>query len=137
MEVISQIINPSDDKVKHANYIYTVISKLNSEYSPDGFLVSRFKLKNNNHYNIFVVSNSKPTSINTIVNLTNNKFELIDDEMFEEFFLNGMDCYLRFDSEAYFRIVCEENPEEVKFIFTDYSEAFEYLQLIEENSTGN
>lgn len=133
METISQIIKGG---VKHANFIYTVISTTKAEYSPDGFLIGTFKLKNNKHYDVFVTSNFRPTSINSIVNLTSNRFELMEEDLLEEIFTNNMDQYLKFDSEAYYHIVCKENPDEIKFIFTDYDEVVEYLELIEKKSSN-
>lgn len=131
MRTISQLKEIKNKPMTHANHVYTLADKLKVKYTSDGFLVGSFKLKNNKNYNIHVISNKRPTNINLVRNLTKTNFEPIDEFMLDEFFINGMNDYLRFDSEAYFRIVCEEESEEVKFIFTDYNEAVEYLGLIE------
>lgn len=131
MRTVSQLKEIKNKPMTHANHVYTLVDKLKVEYTSDGFLVSSFKLKNNKNYNIYVISNKRPTNINLIRDIIKSNFEPMDEFTLDEFFHNGMNDCLRFDSEAYFRIVCKEELEQVKFIFTDYLEAVEYLGLIE------
>ncbi|MEY4571011.1 MAG: hypothetical protein RLZ10_204 [Bacteroidota bacterium] len=131
MKNISQILDTRNKESIHANYVYTIINKFDSKFTKNGFLISEFLLKDGRHYSVYLMSNLSPTKISSIVNLTSSEFNSMDEDLLEEFHLNGMDNYLKFDSEAYFHIICEEEPEEVKFIFTDYLEAVEYLELLE------
>ena len=117
-------------KLAHANYIYlenfnenVVLPK--NEY---GFIVSRIK-KGDKNYIINIQCNGK-LNLESTRNIIEKKNH-VDLYEIQEYFLNGMSRYLEFNTEAYFRIINEENPEEIKMIFTDYLECLEYLESVE------
>jgi hypothetical protein len=130
MEILEENIKIENKKLAHANFIYlenfnenVVLPK--NEY---GFIVSRIK-KGDKNYIINIQCNGK-LSLESTRNIIEKKNH-VDLYEIQEYFLNGMSRYLEFNTEAYFRIINEENPEEIKMIFTDYLECLEYLELVE------
>lgn len=133
---LSQLKDMEEKNMVKANHVYTFIEKIDAQYSSDGFHVASFKLADNRKYDIYVISNVRPTKVNMIGNWIKNGPNPpvpMDEYDLNEYFFNDLDWQLKFDSEAYFRIVNQKNPDEVKFIFTDYNEAVEYLELIEKS----
>jgi hypothetical protein len=55
----------------------------------------------------------------------------MDEHLLEEYFINGMDKYLTFHSEAYFRVINENDPTETKYVFNNYYDALGYLESID------
>ena len=130
MEILEENIKIENKKLAHANYIYlenfnenVVLPK--NEY---GFIVSRIK-KGDKNYIINIQCNGK-LNLESTRNIIEKKNH-VDLYEIQEYFLNGMSRYLEFNTEAYFRIINEENPEEIKMIFTDYLECLEYLESVE------
>ena len=132
MEILEENIKIENKKLAHANFIYlenfnegVALPKNENEY---GFIVSRIK-KGDKNYIINIQCNEK-LSLESTRNIIEKKNH-VDLYKIQEYFLNGMSRYLEFNTEAYFRIINEENPEEIKMIFTDYLECLEYLELVE------
>ena len=63
--------------------------------------------------------------------ISQNDKEVVSKHLLDEYFINGMEKFLKFNSEAYFRIIDNEKNEEVKMIFTDYYEVIDYLESID------
>jgi hypothetical protein len=130
MEILEENIKIENKKLAHANFIYlenfnegVVLPK--NEY---GFIVSRIK-KGDKNYIINIQCNGK-LNLESTRNIIEKKNH-VDLYEIQEYFLNGMSRYLEFNTEAYFRIINKENPEEIKMIFTDYLECLEYLESVE------
>lgn len=130
MEILEENIIIENKKLAHANYIYlesfsdNVILPKN-EY---GFIVSRIKKGNKNY--IINIQCSGKLNLESTINIIEKRSH-VDLYQLKEYFLNGMSKYLEFNTEAYFRIINEENPGEIKMIFTDYLECLEYLESVE------
>jgi hypothetical protein len=130
MEILEENIKIENKKLAHANFIYLEnfnkgVALPKNEY---GFIVSRIK-KGDKNYIINIQCNEE-LSLESTRNIIEKKNH-VDLYEIQEYFLNGMSRYLEFNTEAYFRIINEENPEEIKMIFTDYLECLEYLELVE------
>jgi hypothetical protein len=132
MEILEENIKIENKKLAHANFIYlenfnegVALPKNENEY---GFIISRIK-KGDKNYIINIQCNEK-LSLESTRNIIEKKNH-VDLYEIQEYFLNGMSRYLKFNTEAYFRIINEENPEEIKMIFTDYLECLEYLESVE------
>jgi len=131
MEILEENIKIENKKLAHANFIYLEnfkegVALPKNEY---GFIVSRIK-KGDKNYIINIQCNFEKLSLESTRNIIEKKNH-VDLYKIQEYFLNGMSRYLEFNTEAYFRIINEENPEEIKMIFTDYLECLEYLELVE------
>jgi len=137
MEIIEQRIKIDNQNFAKANYIYTVYDMgidrgKNIIHTEEGLYIAKVKLKNDKEYSIYLTSNSNPTSLEEIRNnISQNDKEVVSKHLLDEYFINGMEKFLKFNSEAYFRIIDNEKNEEVKMIFTDYYEVIDYLESID------
>jgi hypothetical protein len=131
MEILEQKLEIDHENLANANFL--IIEILRNGYTGNrwGYPISRVKLKNGNVYIIALISNEGQTILNELVNFTDEVGKVMDYDLLREYFLNGMNRYLKFSSEAYIRIINEKDPEEIKIIFTDYYEALEYLESLE------
>ena len=131
MEILEQKINIEHDNLAHANYIYTMIPDYKEPITEDGYYISKVKLKNGKVYDIYIMSNSKSTPLSDLSSEIEPRIGGMDKYTLKEYFINGNGKQLIFASQAYFRIVNKEEPEEIKIIFTDYLECLEYLESVE------
>lgn len=138
MEIIKQNIEIEDCNLTKANYIYYNLD-IKKDKTEFGYLMSEIRLKNGNSYCIVIESNSNDKKAHT-KNYTNFEFDKIDEtmdwELIKEFFLNKNDNYLKFKNEAYFMVINKDNKDETKFVFTDYNDVIEYLEMIENQSSS-
>lgn len=128
MEILEQHLNIENDNLMQANYIIFNLEKT-LEKNDYGFILTKIKLKNNNVYCIIIESNSRD-KIDTIKSYLPDDNKM-DFDLFQEYFINGMDKYLSFNNEAYFRVINLNDDNESKYVFTDYRDAIGYLESID------
>jgi hypothetical protein len=127
MEILEENIKIENKKLAHANYIYLANEDKTFPKNDYGLVITEVR-SNNKKYNIVFQCYGKLSLESVKSEIEDGHFDLYQ---LKEYFLNGMSRYLKFNTEAYFRIINEENPEEIKMIFTDYLECLEYLESVE------
>lgn len=127
MEIIEQRIEIEDKKLANANYIFLANENKSFPKNDYGLIVTEVK-SNNKKYNIVFQCYGKLSLESVKSEIEDVHFDLYQ---LKEYFLNGMNKYLKFNTEGYFRIINEEDPDEIKMIFTDYLECLEYLESVE------
>jgi hypothetical protein len=128
MEILEQHIKIENDNLAEANYLIFNL-KNNLPRNNYGIILTKIKLNNNKVYSIVIESNSRD-NIDTIKSQIHSD-ENMDKDLLEEYFINGMDKYLTFNSEAYFRTINENDLAETKYVFSNYYDALGYLKSID------
>lgn len=124
MEILEQRIEIEDKKLANANYIFLTNEDKSFPKNDYGLIVTEVK-SNNKKYNIVFQCYGKLSLESVRSEIEEGHFDLYQ---LKEYFLNGMNKYLKFNTEGYFRIINEEDPNEIKMVFTDYLECLEYLE---------
>lgn len=127
MEILEQRIEIEDKKLANANYIFLANENKSFPKNDYGLIVTEVK-SNNKKYNIVFQCYGKLSLDSVRSEIEEGHFDLYQ---LKEYFLNGMNKYLKFNTEGYFRIINEEDPNEIKMVFTDYLECIEYLESVE------
>jgi hypothetical protein len=135
MEITNQLLDLEYKNLGKANYIYTILYNAKGRTSlkwDEGLIFSNIKLKNNKEYSVYIMSNSSAFSYEEIgVHIAVDKNMDMMKSTLDEYYINGNEKFLRFNNEAYFRIIENKEGEEVKMVFTDYNDVIEYLRFIE------
>jgi hypothetical protein len=135
MEITNQLLDLEYKNLGKANYIYTILYNAKGRTSlkwDEGLIFSNIKLKNNKEYSVYIMSNSIAFSYEEIgVHIAVDKNMDMMKSTLDEYYINGNEKFLRFNNEAYFRIIENKEGEEVKMVFTDYNDVIEYLRSIE------
>lgn len=127
MEILEERIKIEDKRLAHANYIFLTNEDKSFPKNDYGLIVTEVK-SNNKKYNIVFQCYGKLSLDSVRSEIEEGHFDLYQ---LKEYFLNGMNKYLKFNTEGYFRIINEEDPNEIKMVFTDYLECLEYLESVE------
>ena len=127
MEILEERIKIEDKRLAHANYIYLANEDKSFPSNDYGLIVTEVK-SNNKKYNIVFQCYGKLSLDSVRSEIEEGHFDLYQ---LKEYFLNGMNKYLKFNTEGYFRIINEQDPNEIKMVFTDYLECLEYLESVE------
>jgi len=128
MEILEQHIKIENDNLSNANYLIFNL-KNNLPRNNYGIILTKIKLNNNKVYSIVIESNHID-KIDTIKSIIHSS-ESVDNYLLEEYFINGMDKYLNFNSEAYFRAINENDLAETKYVFSNYYDALGYLESMD------
>lgn len=129
MEIIEQNFKEENESLAEANFVYLTMS-LKAKRNIYGYELLKVKLQNGNDYCIVVESNSTDKS-NRVTNyfFTN---EEVNFDTIKEFFINKNGKYLKFKNEAYFRVINLNNDQETKYVFTNYNDSFEFLEILDQ-----
>lgn len=127
MEILEQRIEIENKNLAHANYVYLANEDKSFPKNDYGLVITEVR-SNNKKYNIVFQCYGKLSLESVKSEIEDGHFDLYQ---LKEYFHNGMSRYLKFNTEGYFRIINEEDPDEIKMIFTDYLECLEYLESVE------
>ena len=131
MEIIEQNIKIEHENLTRANYIFfkNFMNPLPKRYQNQfGYILAKVKVKEKLYSIVINADCGFEFNINSnrhIIKGDDLKFEL------PEIYINGLDKFLIYDQEANIRIINEEDPDEIVFVFTDYAEALEYLKTLD------
>lgn len=130
--LVNENLKLEDKNLYKANFLFIEAEKRQLMENKYGFIISTFKNYHGDYYFIVVQSSVlgfRPTDVWNKVN-DSDGVEM-DYETIKEYFINGIEGYLRFENEAYIRIIYEKDPDRIKYVFTDYYEALDYMLQIE------
>ncbi len=128
MEILDQNLEIENNNLAEANYLIFNL-KNNLPKNEYGIILTRVKLKNNKVYSIVIESNSRD-NIDTVKSQIHSN-EKMDSDLLAEYFINGMDKYLTFNNEAYYRTINENDHSETKYVFSNYYDALGYLESMD------
>lgn len=133
MEILENHFQLEDSNLTQANYIFFNLKK-NLPLNEYGIVLLKFRLKNGNEYCLVIESNNsdKIDYIKSYI-LEDEKMDL---DLFKEYFLNKNEKLLKIKNEAYFRVINLDNKEETKYVFSDYNDAIDYLEMLDNHSSS-
>lgn len=137
MELIKQNLELEHDNLAHADYIFlSLMLKLknrqikNVNYTKHGIVLSEFKTKKGDKIEL-IINAAKGGEMSEIHSFLIDKESEKDPEVIKEFFINNTSDFIRFSDHAYLKFIKNEDPFEMDLVFTNYLEAVEYLQQLE------
>lgn len=135
MEIIEQNIEIKHKNLTKANYLYVsnfMKSNKKAKNTQYGYQLAKVKSREKNYLIVIDASDTFEFEISENRHLL--KYDDLQYE-FDEIYINGLDKFLIYAQEANIRIINEDDPDEIVFLFDDYSEALEYLKILDTNKS--